>query len=96
MVPDSPSPVPSLHHQHISDSDVEQRTAVFMEALGRRLKADSLKNGWGAGGRQDLRGTLDSDYLVHSLALLLINVRLWAGHVTSLSTCSMGMMAAWL
>lgn len=85
-----------LCHQQISDSDIRQRIAVFMEAACRCLKTRSLKHGLGAGDRQNFRGTLDSDYLVHGLILLLINVRLWASHVTSLGICNTGMVAACL
>lgn len=67
-----------------------------MEAACRRLKTHSLEHGLRAGERKDFRGTLDSDCLIHSLALLLINVRLWANHVTSLGICNAGMMAACL
>ena len=89
-------PVPTLHHQQISDSDVGQRTAIFVEAACRCLKTHSLEHGLRAGERKDFRGTLDSDCLVHSLSLLLINVRLWANLVTSLGIYNAGVMAAHL
>lgn len=68
-----------------------------MEAMCRHLKNSfPLKLRLGVGERQDFRGTLDSDCLVHSLALLLINARLQASYVTSVglsvSICNMGMM----
>ena len=69
---------------------------MFMEAVCRCLKAPSLNHGLGTGERQDFRGTLDSDCLLHSLVLLLINVRLWASHLTSLGICNTGMVAACL
>ena len=89
-------PVPTLHHQQISDSDVGHRTAIFVEAACRCLKTHSLEHGLRAGERKDFRGTLDSDCLVHSLSLLLINVRLWANLVTSLGIYNAGVMAAHL
>lgn len=57
-----------------------------------------LQPGLGAEERRDVRGTLDSDHLVHSLILLLINLRLWAGCLASpglsVCICNMGVMVA--